>query len=657
MTTVRPNTLSLLAVIGVVASVAAAAPPPLIPRETFFAPPDRTGPRLSPDGERLSFLAPHDGVVNVWVQTIGADDARPVTASTSRPIRRSWWAANGEQILYRLDEGGDEQYHLHAVDVDTGVSRDLTPMDGIQARLVAVDRDHPDEILVAINDRTPRAHDVWRIDTRTGEGRRVLENTSGYDRFVADASLTVRAASRITPGGGRSVHVRDAADAPWYELVGWGLDAAESSRVAGISRSGRTVYVVDARADDTSGLYGYVRTPEGAIYRRLATDRRADVAQVLFNPVTDRPEAVAFDHARRRWQFLDKRVFADWAALGRVADGEPSLVSRDHDDARWIVAYERDDGPVAYYLYERATKQASFLFVDRPRLSVLELAKMEPVTIAARDGLPLVSYLTRPIGAEGPVPMVLLVHGGPWSRNRWGYRPLHQWLANRGYAVLSVNFRGSRGFGKTHLNAGNRQWAARMHDDLIDAVNWAVSGNVADPDRVAIMGASYGGYATLVGLTMTPEFFAAGVDIVGPSHVRTLLESIPPYWEPMRARFDARVGSAADGDLLELISPLNYVEAIRRPLLIGHGRNDPRVKEAESRQIVEAMQARGLPVTYVLFPDEGHGFRRPENRLAFHAITEVFLAEHLGGRFEPIGDAVDASSAIIEAGGEMIPGR
>ncbi|MCP3904760.1 MAG: S9 family peptidase [Planctomycetes bacterium] len=630
--------------------------PALIPREAFFGPPDRTGPRISPDGERLAYLAPHGGVQNVWVQTIGAHDARPVTWSTKRPIRRCWWAANGEQILYRQDADGDENHHLYAVDLDGDPAHDLTPMDGVQARLVAVDRDHPDEILVAVNDRTPRAHDVWRIDTRSGEGTRVLENTRGYTRFLADATLTVRVASRTTTDGGEVVHLRDGEAEPWYELVRWGLDEAESSRPLGISRDGGTVYLLDARTSDTSRLYAYTDGPDGPSYARIAGDERADVARVLFDPGTRRPQAVAFDHARRRWRFLDGGVFADWATLRRVADGEPSIVSRDRDDGRWVVAFERDDGPIAYYLYERAAREATFLFVERPPLAVASLAKMEPVTITARDGLPLVSYLTKPIGSTGPVPMVLLVHGGPWARNRWGYHPVHQWLTNRGYAVLSVNFRGSTGFGKRHLNAGNRQWSGRMHDDLIDAVNWAVSEGVADPDRVAIMGTSYGGYATLVGLTVTPEFFAAGVDIVGPSHVPTLLDSIPPYWEPIRARFDARVGTAADGDLLEMISPLNYVHAIRRPLLIGHGRNDPRVKEDQSRQIVVAMQSRGLPVTYVLFPDEGHGFRRPANRMAFYAITEAFLAQHLGGRFEPIGEAVDASSARLEAGGELIPG-
>jgi dipeptidyl aminopeptidase/acylaminoacyl peptidase len=326
-----------------------------------------------------------------------------------------------------------------------------------------------------------------------------------------------------------------------------------------------------------------------------------------------------------------------------------------------------DNGPVHYYYYDRAKKKAQFLFTNRKELEGLSLAKMHPVVIKSRDGLDLVSYLTTPPGAdpEGdgipdkPLPLVLVVHGGPWGRDAWGYDSMHQWLANRGYAVLGVNFRGSTGFGKKFINAGNMEWAGKMHDDLIDAVQWAIEKRIAEPKHVAIMGGSFGGYATLVGLTFTPETFACGVDIVGPSNLVTLLKSIPPYWAPQVELFKKRVGDHTTEEgkaFLRKRSPLTYAKRIKRPLLIGQGANDPRVKQAESDQIVKTMQKKGIPVTYVLYPDEGHGFARPENRLSFFAVAEAFLAECLGGRFEPVGNDLKGSTITVPVGTEYVPG-
>jgi dipeptidyl aminopeptidase/acylaminoacyl peptidase len=343
------------------------------------------------------------------------------------------------------------------------------------------------------------------------------------------------------------------------------------------------------------------------------------------------------------------------------------VASRTLDDKTWIVAYTMDDGPVRYYLYDRDKKEAKFLFTNRKSLEGQPLAKMHPEVIKSRDGLNLVSYLTLPIDSDpdhagrpkGPLPMVLLVHGGPWGRDNWGYNSQHQLLANRGYAVLSVNYRGSTGLGKKFTNAGNKEWAAKMHDDLIDAVEWAISEKIADPKRVAIVGGSYGGYATLVGLTFTPERFACGVDIVGPSNLFTLLSTIPAYWAPALQMFKDRVGDPTTPEgkkLLNERSPLNFVDKIERPLLIGQGANDPRVKQAESDQIVRAMQNKQVPLTYVLFPDEGHGFARPENNLAFFAVAEAFLARQLGGRYQPIGNDFDGSTITSPEGSDQSPG-
>lgn len=640
-------------------TVAERPPAELIPRHVFFGNPDRIATQISPDGTMISYIAPHQNVLNVWVQRVGADDARPVTQSPQRPVRRYFWAFNSRQIIYLQDRDGDENFHLYAVDIDTGGETDLTPFDNVQARLIARDENFPDEILVAVNNRDPRLHDVCRINTRSGEGHMVFQNDAGYAEILVDGQFEIRAASRINNRtGGLDAYVRDPHDGQWYELARWDLDDAATSGPVEVSRDGKIVYVSDSRGVNTGRLYAFnMENPEQPSYELVAFDERADVQDILTDPATGKPQAVSFEFARREWKILDQSIAPDWQYLRTVAEGDFSIASRDQADAKWIVSYVRDDGPASFYLYDRSAKSATFLFTNRSQLEGLKLAKMNPVLVPARDRMTLVCYLTTPVGVNARnLPMVLLVHGGPWARDSWGYNGMHQWLANRGYAVLSVNFRGSTGFGKAFLNAGNREWAGKMHEDLIDAVNWAVSQKIADPNRVAIMGGSYGGYATLVGLTFTPDYFAAGVDIVGPSHIRTLLETIPPYWEPIRAMLEKRVGSLDNPGYLDAISPLTKVHNIRKPLLIGQGKNDPRVKESESQQIVKAMQEKDLPVTYVVFPDEGHGFARPENNMAFFAITEAFLAQHLGGRCEPIGSDVRSSSADIQAGAELIPG-
>jgi dipeptidyl aminopeptidase/acylaminoacyl peptidase len=642
--------VSVLMAAGTLSARPRAADPELIPRTVFFGNPDRINVQISPDGTRLSYLAPHEGVLNVWMQTIGQDDAKPVTRSATRPIRVYFWSWNGEQIIYRQDRNGDENFHLYAVDLKTGEELDLTPQEGVQARLVAHDRNFPDDILVAINNRDPSLHDIWNVNTRTGQSEMVFQSDGGYVEFMADSQYQVRVACKVDPRtGGLECDARDSNGEPWYELARWSLEDADTSGPIGLSRDGQTIYLMDSRGRNTGGLHAFwVGDKNGPTYTQLAFSEKADLDDVVVDPVSGRPQAAIFEYARKEWQIIDHSIDADLARLKEISEGDFTIVSRDRNDAIWVVNYLRDDGPAKYYLYDRGTRQSTFLFSNRDELEGLPLARMQPVIIKARDGLNMVSYLTVPRGkSNNRVPMVLLVHGGPWARDRWGYNGLHQWLANRGYAVLSVNYRGSTGFGKAYLNAGNREWAGKMHNDLIDAVNWAVQQKIADPDRVAIMGASYGGYAALVGLTFTPDFFAAGVDIVGPSHVRTLLETIPPYWKPVLSKFETRVGSLSEPEFLDQISPLNRVDAIKKPLLIGQGQNDPRVKESESKQIVEAMQRKGLPVTYVLFPDEGHGFARPENNMAFFALTEAFLAKHVGGRCEPIGSELEASSAQI----------
>lgn len=637
---------------------------PLIPREVLFGNPDKTLVRLSPDGRRLAYLAPVDGVLNVWVAPVEAlEMARPVTQDTGRGIRFYCWAYTNTHILYIQDKGGDENWRVYSVAVETGETIDLTPIEGVNAQLQGVSPEFPEEILVGLNDRDPQRHDIYRIHIGTGE-RQCVQHNAEFAGFVSDDAYAIRLALRMTADGGMEV-MSPTEDGAWQSYMTIPAEDSMTTNLLGFDRTGAVVYLTDSRERNTAALFA-LHLETGA-QTLLAEDPKSDVDAVLQHPTEKRIQAVAFNYERKHWRILDAALAADLAYLSTVADGDLEVVSRALDDQTWIVAYLMDDGPVRYYHYARAAQQAHFLFTNRQDLEDAPLVKMTPALIPTRDGLEMVCYYSLPLDADtngdgrpdAPLPTVLWVHGGPWGRDVWGYDSYHQWFANRGYAVLSVNFRASTGFGKHFINAGNREWGGKMHDDLLDAVQWAIAAGIADPARIAIAGGSYGGYATLAGLTLTPKTFACGVDIVGPSNLVTLLESMPPYWKPILEMFTTRVGDHRTEEgraFLNSCSPLTYADRICRPLLIGQGANDPRVKQAESDQIVQAMQANNIPVTYVLYPDEGHGFARPENRLSFNAVAEAFLAEHLGGRYEPIADAFSGASITLPVGAEYIPG-
>ncbi|TNE84319.1 MAG: S9 family peptidase [Deltaproteobacteria bacterium] len=630
----------------------------LIPREVFFGNPERIAPRISPDGRHLAWLAPDEGVLNVWVAPTDApDQARPVTKDRHRGIRVHGWAHNSRHLVYIQDKDGDENWHLYAVDLDSGEARDLTPIEGVAAQIIGGSADHPDELLVAINDREPSLHDPHRVSLVTGERTRLLENP-GFVGWLSDRELNIRFGAAMQPDGS-FVWMRYTGEG-WEPFASYPSEDALSSGLSGFDEHGRLL-ALDSRGRETAAL---VVLEDPADPQTVAAHERADIQGIAQHPGTHAVQWVYADAERRERILLDDSVAGDLAALEAISAGDLEVVSRTHDDRHWVVAHLVDNGSTRYHLWNRDTRTASFLFTARPSLDELELARMHPLTLSARDGLPLVAYLSLPPGRDvdgrppEPLPMVLVVHGGPWARDSWGYNAEHQWLANRGYAVLSVNFRGSTGLGKTLLNAGDLEWAGKMHDDLLDAVDWAVAEGVADPDKVAIFGGSYGGYAALVGLTFTPTRFACAVDIVGPSNLQSLIENIPPYWAPLRATFDIRVGNIDTEEgraLLRDRSPLHRVDAIERPLLIAQGANDPRVTQVESDQIVAAMQDKGIPVTYALFPDEGHGFARPENRFAFYALTESFLAKHLGGTSLPLG-GFEGSSLTVPAGAEHLAG-
>ena len=637
-------------------------PVPLIPRSVLFGNPDRARPDLSPDGSRIGYLAPVDGVLNVWVAS--ADNlkaARPVTHDTGRGIRGFFFPYTNEHVLYLQDHDGDENYHLYAVDLSDDSTKDLTPYENVSVDVVKLSPKFPDKVLVGINDRNPTLRDLYEIDLRSGERSLVMAN-EGFMSYICDDELKVRFGEQSRPDG--SFEYSRRVPRAWEPFITVGPDDSLTTQVLGFDKSGSILFMRDSRDRNTSALVSInLETGQEML---IAEDPKADVARVLRHPTEKTMQAVMSNYQRERWCFFDLRVKADFDLLRSLADGEIRIMARTLDDLKWVVALWRDNGPTLYYLYDRVKREPRFLFTSQTALEEAQLARMHPVTIKSRDGFELVSYLTLPVHTDpdgdgrpaAPLPMVLLVHGGPWGRDAWGYNPYHQWLANRGYAVLSVNFRGSTGLGKEFVNAGDMEWAGNVHHDLLDGVNWAVAEGIADPARVAIMGGSYGGYATLVGLTLTPDVFACGVDMCGPSNFITLLESVPPYWTPMLNMLRKRVGNETTEEgreFLRQISPLTYAERICKPLLIGQGGNDPRVKRAESDQIVSAMQAKGIPVTYVVYPDEGHGFARPANQSSFHAVAEAFLAEYLGGRCEPVGEDFEGSSISVEAGLDLLP--
>jgi dipeptidyl aminopeptidase/acylaminoacyl peptidase len=638
---------------------------PLIERAKLFGNPSKSGGKLSPDGRWLSWIAPRDGVLNVWVAPAGdLAQARPLTDEKVRPIRGSFWSPDSTTLLFIQDKGGDENFLLYGVNVATGKQVNYTPFEKTRVRIVQISSKVRDRILVGINNRDARWHDVYSLDLASGKLTLVQQN-DGYGGYLADELLNLRIASKARADGGMQYFRLTDGKVESTPLTEVALEDSQTTAPLAFTVDGKTLYWTDSRGRNTSALLAQdVASGKTTV---MAQDPRADIADALYDTRTGRVQAYTVNYLQQEYLPLADDLKADLAFLKKNTQGQFTVTSRTDADDKWLVNVDTVTAPPSSWLYERKTKKLTRLYVTRPELEGAPLVPMYPQQIKARDGLNLVSYLTLPqaskAGAGGKatqaVPMVLLVHGGPWARDTYGYNGYHQWLANRGYAVLSVNYRGSTGFGKQFISAGDLQWGRKMHDDLLDAVQWAVQSGVTSADKVAIMGGSYGGYATLAGMAFTPTTFACGVDIVGPSNLFTLLQTIPPYWEAGKQQFYKRMGDPTTEEgraLLKERSPLNFAQNIQRPLLIGQGANDPRVNVAESDQIVAAMAAKNIPVTYVLFPDEGHGFARPVNNIAFNAVTENFLGQCLAGRAEPIGATLKASTAQVKHGAEFAPG-
>jgi dienelactone hydrolase len=636
--------------------------PPIIERSVLFGNPVRFQGRLSPDGMQMSFRAPLEGVMNLWVGDRGDfSSVKAITNDKGRGIPSHFWALDSKHVLYIQDQGGDENWHLYSVDLASGDTIDLTPYEGVQAQMLAQSEKMPGIAIVGMNDRDPKWHDVYSVELATGE-RTLLSENDGFASILVDNELKVRMATKSTPSGGQEVFTRS--DDDWELLFEIAFEDVLTTIILGFDEANKGIYMLDSRNRNTAALV-HMNLSDQALTSVAGSDQ-IDISSVLIDPRTHQPFAYALDLIKPEWHAINLEFKEVIARFNSQLSGGSQVLAQSLNNQFWTVYTDESDSSPVYKVFDASTGEFSELFVTNPKLNELTLAKMHGVVIPSRDGKDLVSYLTLPVESDpdgdgvpsSPVPMVMLVHGGPWGRDTYGYAPTVQWLANRGYGVLQVNFRSSTGFGKSFVNAGNEQWGRAMHDDLLDGKYWAVEQGITTADKVAIMGGSYGGYATLAGLAFTPDEFSCGVDIVGPSNLATLLGSIPPYWESFKQVFARAIGdpeTEKGQSLLKERSPLTEVDNINKPLLIGQGANDPRVKQAESDQIVDAMKKKGIPVTYVLYPDEGHGFQKPENNLSFFAVAEAFLAECQGGRYQSLGNDFANSSIEIPYGIEFVP--
>jgi dipeptidyl aminopeptidase/acylaminoacyl peptidase len=628
---------------------------PLIPRQVLFGSPERFAPALAPAGDRVAFLAPRNGILNVWIQVLGERTARPLTEDTDRGVPAFVWAPDSRHLLYVRDHNGDERGHLIALDTVTGTTRDLTPFAGVQARLVGADPTAPELLLVGLNLTDPARHDAYTVDLRTGELRLDVRNPGVSSWITGPGPRALGAVLDSTDGV--TVLVRDNVDkaadhdkadhADDHDADAWRpcyrvpAEDAPTFHTAGFAPDATALWVLSAAGANTSGLLriDLATGKTRVVYR----DPDHDVHSVSLSPVTRQPDLVVVQREREDVHALDPEVGRDLDRLRSRLSGDVRILGRDRTDRRWLVQDNRDDTPTTFHLFDRDTGGTEFLFDYQPALRRYPLARVEPFSFVARDGLTIHGYLTFPAGRERrALPTVLAVHGGPWTRDIWGLRMESQWLANRGYLSVQVNYRGSTGYGKDFVSAGNRQWGGRMQDDLTDAVRWVIDNGFADPRRIGVHGASYGGYAALVGATFTPELFRCAVAIAAPANLGTFVRSMPGYGRPAAARIVDRVGHPdRDADLLWARSPLSKVDDLRIPLLLVHGANDPRVVRDEPERLVAALRARGIEHEYLVFADEGHTIVRPANRLACYAAVERFLATHLGGRSE--GDPVNGA--------------
>jgi dipeptidyl aminopeptidase/acylaminoacyl peptidase len=638
--------LSILLLVTLAAPVWAQSPP-IIDRELFFGDPEIAGAQISPDGAYIAFLKPFKGTRNVWVKKTADPftSAKPITADTKRPISAYFWSRDAKYILFVQDKAGDENYNVYAVNPadapasgqDVPAARNLTDVKGVRAIIYSVPRSEPDAMYVGINDRDAAWHDLYKVKISTGERTLVRKNTERITAYYFDLKDQLRLASRSAENGDTEVLRVDGDKSTKI----YGCTVFESCGPIRYHKDGERVYFQTNKGSGVDLVSLELLNPTTGKEELVETDpmKRVDFGNAIFSEVSDALIGTTYDDERERIYWKDKVFEADYKNLQKQLPGkEIGLGSSTKDEKLWIVYANADTDPGSTYLFDRSTKKLTLQYQSREKLNRSYLAPMKPVKYPSSDGMEIPAYLTLPKGVEAKnLPAVIVPHGGPWYRDSWGYNAFAQFLANRGYAVLQPNFRGSTGYGKKFIDAGNKQWGDKMQDDVTWGAKYLIAQGIADPKRVGIMGGSYGGYATLAGVAFTPDVYAAGVSIVGPSNLITLLESIPPYWEQIRKLFYERMGDPntpeGKAQLLRQ-SPLSAAAKIKTPLLVIQGANDPRVNKRESDQIVVALRDRGFPVEYMVAPDEGHGFARPVNNSAMFASAEKFLAKYLGGRYQ-----------------------
>jgi dipeptidyl aminopeptidase/acylaminoacyl peptidase len=623
--------------------------PPIIDRELFFDNPEIAGGQLSPDGKFISFIKPYKGTMNVWVKKLDEDfkAAKPITADTLRPVRSYFWSRDGKYILYVQDKGGDENFNIYAVDPkeapaqgsDIPVNRDLTKLKGVRVYIYSVPKTDPDAIYIGLNDRDKAWHDLYKLKLSTGE-RTLIRQNSATDRitgWIFDWDDQLRLASRANTDGSNDIlRVDD------KELVKiYTTSVFEEANPIAFHKDNKLVYMTTNKGDSIDLSRLILFDPATMKEEVVEADplKKVDIGNVFISEVTKEIVCTSYEDERNRFYWRDKSYEEDYNRIKKeLPNTEIYLSSLTTDENFWLLSASADTDPGSTYLYDRLNKKLTFQYRPRPNIPIKDLTEMKSISYKSSDGLEIPAYLTLPKGLEPKnLPVVVFPHGGPWGRDSWGYNTYAQFLANRGYAVLSPNFRASTGYGKKFLNAGNNQWGEKMQDDITWGIKYLISEGIADSTKIGIMGGSYGGYAVLAGLAFTPNVYACGVSIVGPSNLITLLNSIPPYWEAGRKIFHVRMGDPTNPEgkaQLERQSPLNSATKIKAPLMVVQGANDPRVNKAESDQIVIALRDRGFPVEYIVAPDEGHGFARPVNNMAMLASAEKFLAKHLGGRFQ-----------------------
>lgn len=623
--------------------------PPLIDRELLFDNPEIASGKLSPDGKFISFIKPYKGTLNIWVKGINEpfENAKPITADTTRPIRGYFWSKDSKNILYVQDKGGDENFNLYAVnplentrDNEIPLNRDLTNLQGVRVLIYEVPKTEPDAVYIGLNDRDKAWHDLYKLKISTGERALIRQNseTARITGWIFDWDDKLRLAMRANMDGSNDI-LR--VDADTLVKV-YSTTVFETAYPIAFHKDNQRIYLVTNAGDETDLLQLVLFDPVKLTseYIESDPDKRVDLANVVVSEVKKDIIYTVYEDERERYNFMDEAYEKDF---NNIKQELPNLdiyfANSTADEQHWLVSAYSDTDPGSTYLYDRQTGKLTFQYRPRPNIPVNDLANMKAITYKSSDGLEIPAYLTLPKGMEEEknLPLIVFPHGGPWARDGWGYNPYVQFLANRGYAVLSPNFRSSTGYGKKFLNAGNNEWGQKMQDDITWGVRHLIDQGTVDPNRVGIMGGSYGGYATLAGLAFTPDLYACGVSIVGPSNLITLLNSIPPYWESIRTVFHERMGNPDTPEgraQLERQSPLNSATNIKSPLLVVQGANDPRVNIHESDQIVVALRERGAPVEYIVAPDEGHGFSRPVNNMAMLAAAEKFLAKHLGGRYQ-----------------------